>query len=158
DGNGAVLSKMDDAASYRGFDLLLVDGRVEVHLVHSWPDNAIKVSTKPILPQGSWNHVFVTYDGSSQAAGLKIYINGEAANTDVNENRLTDSVVTSQPLRIGKRSTAFSLKGELADVRFYRRTLSRDEVKGLALQPGFRILQSPPERRTPVQQQFLTKE
>jgi hypothetical protein len=157
EGNGAVLSKMDDAASYRGFDLLLVDGRAEVHLVHSWPNNAIKVSTKPILSQLSWNHVFVTYDGSSQAAGLKIYINGEVAKTDVNENRLTDTVVTSQPLRIGKRSTAFSLKGELADVRFYRRTLSPEEVKSLALQPTFDLLLLGPGKRTQVEEQFLTQ-
>jgi hypothetical protein len=156
-GNGAVLSKMDDAAAFRGFDLLLVDGRVEVHLVHSWPSNAIKVSTKPILPQGSWSHVFVTYDGSSQAAGLKIYINGESASLDINENHLTDTITTSQPFRIGKRSTAFSLKGELADVRLYRPTLSREEIQTLAFQPAFRILQSAPEKRTPEQQQFLAR-
>lgn len=157
EGNGAVLSKMDDAAAYRGFDLLLVDGRVEVHLVYSWPSNAIKVSTKPILRQGSWNHVFVSYDGSSQAAGLKIYINGRAVPVDIHENRLTDTIATSQPLRLGKRSTAFSLKGELADVCFYRRPLGHEEVPGLVFQPTFQILQSPPEKRTPKQQEFLTQ-
>ncbi|HEV2948199.1 MAG TPA: DUF1553 domain-containing protein [Gemmataceae bacterium] len=157
EGNGAVECKMDDAASYRGFDLLLVDGRVEVHLVHSWPGNAIKVSTKPILPQGSWNHVLVTYDGSSQAAGLKIYINGEAVQTDVHENHLTDTIVTAQPLRVGKRSTSYSLKGELADVRFYRRTLTLEEAQRLASQPTIRILQLPPQKRVPEQQKFLTQ-
>src|SRR5262249_26601243 len=42
-GDGACLSKMDDAAAFRGFDLLVGGGKVTVHLVHSWPDNAIKV-------------------------------------------------------------------------------------------------------------------
>jgi hypothetical protein len=157
EGNGAVLSKMDDATAFRGFDLLLVGGRVEVHLVQSWPSNAIKVSTKQVLQQGSWNHVFVTYDGSSQAAGLQVYVNGQAVPLDINENRLTETIANAQPLRIGKRSTAFSLKGELADVCFYRRTLSPQEVQSLAFQPAFGILKSQPEKRTPKQQEFLTQ-
>jgi hypothetical protein len=156
-GFGAVLSKMDDAASYRGFDLLLNDNKIQVHLVHSWPQNAIKVTSKPNLPQNVWSHILVTYDGASQAGGVKIYINGTAVPVDINENHLTDTIATSQPLRIGKRSTAFSLKGDITDVRFYRRTLSPEEVQGLATQPTFQILQSPQEKRTKEQQEFLTQ-
>ncbi len=44
--NGAILSKMEKKPGYRGFDLLANDGRFEVHLVHQYPDNAIKVKTK----------------------------------------------------------------------------------------------------------------
>src|SRR5439155_12238563 len=108
--SGAILSKMDDGAAYRGLDLLLQDKAVEVHLVHSWPDNALKVSTRVPLPRDLWSHVFVTYDGSSKASGLKIYVNGREAKLDVNNDRLTGTLATSQPLRLGKRSTAFALK------------------------------------------------
>ncbi len=130
-GNGAVLSKMDDAKEFRGFDLLLLDGKVNVHLVHTWPGNSIKVETKEPLPRDAWTHLFVTYDGSSRASGITVYVNGRKAGLDVRENRLRDTIVTSEPLRLGKRSSGSALAGELADIRIYPRTLAPTEVEAL---------------------------
>jgi hypothetical protein len=156
-GDGAVLSKMDDAAAYRGFDLLLINGKVEVHLIHAWPENALKVETKDPLPQGAWSHVLVTYDGSGKAAGLTVYVNGRAARVDVQNDKLRDTIATTQPLRLGKRSTGFALNGELADVRFYRRTLTADEARAVAAGPLPALLQVPVEQRSKGQQDFLAR-
>jgi hypothetical protein len=154
-GSGTLLSKMDDSAAYRGFDLLLVNGQVEVHLVNTWPANAIKVVTKEPLPQGAWSHLFVTYDGSGKAAGVAVYVNGSPAKLDVPNGRVTGSIVTKQSLRLGKRSTAFPLKGELADVRVYRRTLTPAEVQAVASQPLSHALRTPAEKRTKGQQEYV---
>src|SRR5205823_12073647 len=35
-GVGALLAKMDDDQALRGFDLLLGDGKLHLHLIHSW--------------------------------------------------------------------------------------------------------------------------
>jgi hypothetical protein len=153
-GSGAILSKMDDDAAYRGFDLLLsqTEGaaparRVQVHLVHHWPDNAIKVTTRDPLPADAWAHVFVTYDGSGKAAGLTIYVNGRRASVTVQSDMLTDTIATSQPLRLGRRATASTLDGELADVRIYPRALADAEVRAIAFQPlGPSLDQSPGKR------------
>ena len=45
-GQGAFNAKMDDGNKYRGFDLLAGNSPVSVHLIHSWPDNAIKDNQK----------------------------------------------------------------------------------------------------------------
>jgi Protein of unknown function (DUF1553)/Concanavalin A-like lectin/glucanases superfamily len=156
-GGGAVLSKMDDAAAYRGFDLLVQGGKVEVHLVHAWPENAVKVVTRESLPADAWSHVFVTYDGSGKAAGLKIYLDGRPAKLQVERNNLTGTLATEQPFRVGKRSTAFAWNGALADVRVYRRTLTAAEVEALAAQPLHRILVAPAEGRSKAQQEFLAR-
>ena len=156
-GDGAILSKMDDKAGYRGFDLLVQGGKIDVHLVHTWPENAIKVETQQTLPKDAWSHVFVTYDGSSKAAGMAVYINGLGAKLDVKEDRLKDTIASTQPLRLGKRSTSFPLKGELADVRIYPRTLSAAEVLALASEPVYRILQLPEAKRTKVQLEVLAR-
>ena len=42
----AVLSKMDDGAAHRGYDVLLEGGKVSDHLVNHWPDNGLKVLTR----------------------------------------------------------------------------------------------------------------
>jgi Protein of unknown function (DUF1553)/Protein of unknown function (DUF1549)/Concanavalin A-like lectin/glucanases superfamily/Planctomycete cytochrome C len=156
-GAGTILSKMDDNAAYRGFDLLFNNDKLEVHLVNAWDDNAIKVATKETLPKNIWTHVFACYDGSSKAAGITIYINGRPAAVSVENDRLRDTITTNQPLRLGKRSTAFALNGELADVRIYRRTLAADEVQAIALQPLAQILNVPADKRTKPQQVFVSQ-
>jgi hypothetical protein len=156
-GNGAILSKMDDAAAYRGFDLLLIDGRVEVHLVNTWPTNAIKVSTRRRISRDEWSHVLVTCDGSGKAAGVKVYFNGESVGLDVHTDSLSGTITTGQPLRLGKRSTAFALHGALTDVRFYRRALPPAEVATLLRQSWLPVLRIPPERRTAPQRHELSR-
>ena len=67
-----------DAAS-RGYELLIEDGRLKWSLIHFWPGNAASIATQTPLPVNEWVHVVVSSDGSSRAAGLRIWINGEAA-------------------------------------------------------------------------------
>jgi hypothetical protein len=156
-GDGAVLSKMDEAGAYRGFDLLVIGGKLEAHLVHAWPDNALKVATQEPLPRDAWSHVFVTYDGSGKAAGVTIYVNGRPARVEVQNDKLRDTITTGQPLRLGKRSTGFTLNGELADVRIYRRTLSAEEVQAVAAGPLPAVLEVPAEQRSKAQQDYLAR-
>ncbi len=156
-GPGTLLSKMDDAAAYRGFDLLLQEGGIEAHIVHTWPDNALKVRTREPWPKDTWTHVLVTYDGSGKAAGVKVYVNGKPAALEVQADGLRDSIATNQPLRLGKRSTAYALNGELTDVRFYRRTLGAKEVEAIVERPVEVALATPEARRTPAQRDFLAQ-
>jgi mono/diheme cytochrome c family protein len=130
DGPGALWSKMDDPAANRGFDTLVFgDGRVELHMIHHWPENAIKVSTKERLRMGQWNHLCITYDGSSKAQGIKIYIDGQKASLDVVANSLTATIATPQPFRLGRRSASLFYKGALSDFRFFDRILASDEIR-----------------------------
>jgi Protein of unknown function (DUF1553)/Protein of unknown function (DUF1549)/Concanavalin A-like lectin/glucanases superfamily/Planctomycete cytochrome C len=68
-----------DAGS-RGYELLIEDGKLSAALIHFYPGNAIRVRTKERIPLHKWLHVTVTYDGSSRADGLKIYVH-EASRT-----------------------------------------------------------------------------
>ncbi len=69
-----------DAGS-RGYELLMDDGRLAWSLIHFWPGNAISIRTQDPVPVDQWVQVTVTYDGSSKAAGLAIYINGKKTPT-----------------------------------------------------------------------------
>ena len=80
---GTVLSKMDAGPEYRGFDLLVNNGKLEVHLIHTFPENAIKVASKETISTNAWHHVFVTYNGSNKASGLTLFMNGKAQDVDV---------------------------------------------------------------------------
>jgi mono/diheme cytochrome c family protein len=126
-----VLSKMHDSQGYRGFDLIIEAGKVAVHMVHRWPDNAIKVITKTPVPASTWHHVWVTYDGSSHAAGIKIYVDGISQPLDVVEDRLSDTIVTEWPLHLGSRGEGLGFVGKIDDIRFNRTDLAADDVARL---------------------------
>lgn len=71
----------EDAAS-RGYEMLVQDGRIEFALCHFWPGNAIRIRTNNEIVPDQWTHVAVTYDGSSQAAGVRLFIDGDQVETE----------------------------------------------------------------------------
>lgn len=80
-----------DAGS-RGYELLLENGRLKWSLIHFWPGNAISVKATDAFPVNEWQHVTVTYDGSSHASGLNIYVNGKPVKVDVVRDKLTKQI------------------------------------------------------------------
>jgi hypothetical protein len=131
---GAAFARMQDTNGlFRGWDLWLEAGKPAVHILHSWPDNAIKVIGKMELPKGRWNHVCMTYDGSSKAGGVKIYVNGERQEVTEDKNTLTQSIRTPAPFTIGRRHTSSAVPDlGLQDLRIYARELNTNEVLALS--------------------------
>jgi len=122
-----------DAAS-RGYELLIEDGRLKWSLIHFWPGNAISVKTKATVPLNSWQAVTVTYDGSSKAKGLKVYINGKHAETEVVRDALTREITGGggDNIALGERFRDRGFKdGMIDEFRVYERTLSSSEAAAL---------------------------
>lgn len=153
-----VISRMDDSAAHRGFDLLLVGGKLTAHLVHHWPDNALHVVTKAEVPINEWKHVLATYDGSSQGEGFKLYVDGKLQEVDITNKHLSESTKTAKPLRIGRRTSGAPFKGWIDDVRIFDRELSADEVAALAGTDGVReLLALSADQRTVEQTRALVR-
>ena len=72
----------------RGYELVLDHGQPFFGLIHFWPGNAIAVRAKQALPTNEWSQVVVTYDGSSHAAGIRLYRNGAPLETEVVRDNL----------------------------------------------------------------------
>jgi hypothetical protein len=132
-GTGAVLARMDDRNAYRGWDLWVEDGRFGVHIIHKWPGDVIKVGCQNRVKAGEWNHVFVSYDGSGRAAGVKLYLNGVPQDFRPGTiNGLTNTIRTQVPLTIGQRHKSAAIANlTLQDVRVYARALTMAEVERL---------------------------
>jgi hypothetical protein len=126
-----------DAAS-RGYELLVLDGHLQWSLVHFWPGDAISVRAAEPLPVGEWVHVTVSSDGSSKAAGLKVFVNGNPVATEVVRDSLTREITGGggDHIRIGERMRDHGFKdGLVDDFRVFDRRLSSLEVRDL-FQPG----------------------
>jgi hypothetical protein len=130
---GAVFARMDDQHDYRGWDLWVQNGKVGAHVIHKWPDDAVKVVSRNAVKPGQWHHLFVSYDGSRRAAGVRVYVDGVPQETDVEADRLRNTIRTTVPLKLAQRHTSSRIDGVLIqDVRLYGRALSAAEVDGLA--------------------------
>ncbi len=134
DKDGALMSQMGKAPSLRGFDLLIVDRRLQVHLIQNWPTNALKVRMKDQLPQNRWIHLAVSYTGSGKAAGFSLFVDGRIQGVEIEKDQLEGSLVADEPFRFGSRNGDTFFSGQIDDVRFYDRPLSEVEVTALVLE------------------------
>ena len=121
---------------YNGFDLMLADGSLQGRLYRVWPGNAIGVQTRHPIAQGQWHHVTVTYDGSSRAAGLCMYIDGERAATDVVRDKTHKSAAAvahgDGAFTVGARFRDRGFRdGAVDELRVYGRTLAPLEIHWL---------------------------
>ena len=151
---GAIVARMDNGSSHRGWDLWLEGDRVGMHIVHAWPADALKVvSQKPLQPN-QWTHVSVTYDGSKKAAGVKVYYDGQIQPVTTAADKLQSTVRTEVPLKIGQRSSGDRLTlMSLSDLRLYDRTLSPQQAEQLARIDQLEdIFAKEAEKRTPEEQ------
>lgn len=128
---GALLSKMDTKASYRGWDFWLQGRAIGTHIVNTWPKNALKVVSNEKIPDKKWSHVTVSYDGSRRPEGVKIYLNGKLAKNKVEQKSLKATIETKAPFRIGSRGGNAHVKADLDDLRIYDRVLSPTEMSRL---------------------------
>ncbi len=128
--DGAVVARMDDARDYRGWDVWLQGGYVAMHLIHRWPQNALKITaTESPLEVGRWYHVAVTYDGSTQPSGVRIIVDGRPLTTRIEQSSLSRTTRTEVPLRIGSRNRTSRIDGSLIqELRIFSSVLPEDSI------------------------------
>lgn len=128
-----VLSKIDEAHAYRGYDVILEGGKVCSHFVHHWPDKAFKVMTKQPVSLNAWHHVVVTYDGSRKGTGIKIFVDGQSQEFDITTNNTLDGTLTTdKPFHIGRRHASAPFRGRMDDVRVFSTALTAEDAALLA--------------------------
>ena len=123
-----------DAGS-RGYQLLMEDGRLTGALIHFWPGNAIAIRTKAQLKPDAWTHVTLTYDGSSKAGGLTLYLDGDPADTEIVQDQLRKNITGGggDTLTIGERFRDRGFKqGRVDEFQVFERELTPLEVDHIA--------------------------
>ncbi|CAN5609057.1 DUF1553 domain-containing protein [soil metagenome] len=147
---GSAIARMDDKNAFRGWDIWIEGGKPATHIVHKWPDNALKVVSNNKLKEAAWNHVFVSYDGSSKAAGVQIYVNGVRQETTKAADTLRDSIRAEVPFTVAQRARTDHIDNlQIQDIRLYDRALTNREVADLAGSQRASFLASKPkEKRT----------
>jgi hypothetical protein len=155
--SGAVLARMDEENSFRGWDVWLEGGRIGLHLIHSWPDNAVKVISQPALTANRWQHVLISYAGDRQAHSVRIHIDGRPVPVQVQTDSLSGTTRTTVPLRIGRRHVGSGSAGvAVQDLRLFDAALTETQLTALTAhqRPAFLARLSAADR-TPEQLEEL---
>ena len=112
DSDYAVVARMNATMAFRGWDVWVEDRRIGMHLVHTWPEDALKVLAQRQLKADTWTLVTVTYDGSGKADGVKVYYDGKPQKTKTeNDTFKRNTIRTEAPLAIGGRSHGSTAHG-----------------------------------------------
>lgn len=134
---GVIIGKTGTSNTIaRGYDLHLNGDRTfGVNLNNDFVgNNYIGVTTTAAFPVNTWHHVGFTYDGSSTAAGIVIYVNGTTQTNNVLRDTLSATILTTATFRIGHRDVAVNplpFAGLIHDGAIWSSTLSASDVSNI---------------------------
>ena len=116
---------------------------------------ASPISLPGSIPTNTWQHVLVTFDGSSRAAGVKIYVNARLRAVDVEKDALSATIRTPLSLHVGRRRSDLGFNGVLDDLRIYQRVPEALEIDLLAGGPVMAALNTRADKRSEAQKNEL---
>lgn len=130
-------------AGYRGITMMVEDGKVTVKVAHFYPGNAIEVVSRKELPIKRWAQLAMSYDGSSRAEGVRLYLDGKPMPTEVRYDTLTNKIDPNKGFKhvvIGAVMRDKGLKGaKLKSFQLYEAALDPSQVQ--ALHAGAPVMQ-----------------
>ena len=121
DGGASLVFGNTNGAPYRGYELWLDDtGVLRVRIMSSFlGNNYLDVASTTDIADGKMHFIGATYDGSSKAAGVKLYVDGVQEQTHVLSDTLSGSSASNGPMIIGNQlngwQNQFQLRGEMFD-------------------------------------------
>lgn len=137
----ALLSKRNGEQKRGGYDLARTkEGRLRLRLIHDGEHQISVESTRTFLPN-TWVHVSATYDGSGQAEGVHLYLDGIRGGVHVLEDTLErESILNGNGLLAGhwtpRNRTIDEIEGmtggALDELYVHARALTDIEVAYLA--------------------------
>lgn len=166
-----LLSSREKSKGFRGFDLSLEnDHQLRMQIAGEDPDlpdserktfspfllTVITKSTFDPKRNPGWHHVIVTYDGSTKANGVSIFVDGQPQPTTILDDKFQGTIKSDSGFYIGSRQwPTYRFQGLIDDVRIYNRRLDELEVKQIFDFGIDELIRIPPDKRTPDQRRLL---
>ena len=133
-----VLAKQNSGAGQNGWALLYhstgVNGVLRMELSDAATGGGVHqlgTTAGTITDNSTWKYYTMTYDGSSNLTGMKLYVDG-ALQVTGSDNAIANSILLDTDLVIGASSNgALDFEGELGDLQIWDRVLTADEVSVL---------------------------
>jgi hypothetical protein len=125
---GTLISRRESSGNYRGWEIMYSGGVLYFYFANITVSKMISVSSSSYLADGLWHHIIVTYNGSSLASGVKIYIDASLKSLTIQYNTLTDTTITGNDCHLAARSGSSVFNGKIDECLIYTKELSSSEV------------------------------
>lgn len=130
-----VIITQKPSNGYRGWSSQIVSGKLRFQLLSDFPGgNYISVDLTNNLSTNQWHYVTISYNGTANWTNVKMYVDGNIAETTKIRDSLTgDTKTNAGQLRFGQReATAVNyLNGSIDQVMIFNKSLTADEVSAL---------------------------
>jgi hypothetical protein len=133
-GYRALLTHANVGGASRGIHLFEDNNnKIEFTLINTHQTNWAQRKGVTSLNNNAWKFLVVTYDGSSTAAGMHVYLN--AANDDgaATYDALSGSILCTANTYLGKRLDGYYWDGPLDEVQIWTRALTQAEIQRVYL-------------------------
>ncbi|QQR77551.1 MAG: hypothetical protein IPJ67_00130 [Candidatus Moraniibacteriota bacterium] len=116
DVDGSIIGKMGPTPDQRGYDIYASTASWKANIRNSDSgSNGITVNGLSDIADETWHHIAVTYDGSSSASGVTLYVDGADDTGTTDMDTLSATIVSSADFSMGTRnctpSPIFDVKG-----------------------------------------------
>ena len=116
----------------------LFDGHLEIK--HDRPALTMRCNVRRDLPLKTWRHITITYDGSPNANGLEVFLDGKKRDDAYHNGLLPEGGRPPAPIDASQTQMhfgcnpfaerpQFGCQAIIDEVRVYNRQLSADEIK-----------------------------
>jgi len=127
-GTEMIVSKQDAS----GYGYLLTTGNIAGVKLTWYPcissGGSVAVRTSNAYNDGNWHNVLATYDGSGNASGAKIYVDG-TLDTNIVTDTFTGTSSSTGPFQISARNgTSFPFDGNVSNAAVFNSSLTEDQI------------------------------
>ncbi len=136
-GGGTVVSRMTVVHEGDGYQLAIVDGKLQFNLVKRWLDDALRIDSQQALEPGRWHHVaasFGGFRGDRLEDSVRLYVDGQLIEKTVLLAELNQPFDVDEPLRIGGGGgKGMRFHGRIDDVRLFAVEVEPQDIEQLAV-------------------------
>ena len=144
--DGGLISKSSDSQKYfasvgnKSYEIGILNNVIYFQISNGSSQSNANGSCSSWSEDGNTHNIVATWDGTTNANGIKIYVDGVV--TYQGTSAITSIQALASDFDIGGYGQTFNFNGNIASARVYNRTLSPDEVAYLHREP-YAMIQQP---------------
>lgn len=124
-----IIDKTQNGSPFTGYTLSFYNEKIAFTIISSTAtSNWLFVSSNDSFADNAWYHIVITYNGSSLASGVLIYVNGVSIPFTINNNSLTTSILNTFNFTLGSRQGTDNYLGKIDKTIIYNKELTPAEV------------------------------
>jgi len=125
------INRIQGSSPFRGWQVYKDTAqKLTFSLINTAGSNTIQSNgDSTVLNDGAWHHIVVTYDGSSNGSGVKMYIDSNPETVSVTTDSLSATTLHATPVLVGKRTDGVGhVVGNIDEPAIYTDVLTPVEV------------------------------